>query len=78
MIGIRGPMFATNVGEDGEGVVLTSDLLWWRVEAVVRVKDFLFFYNYEYYDSAGLLGDVPGYPFPPSRFHFGVKWEFWN
>jgi hypothetical protein len=74
MIGIRGPMWVT----DAADIVLTSDLLWWRVEAVVRVKDFFLFYNYEFYDSAGVLGDLPGYPLLPSRYHFGVKWEFWN
>lgn len=78
MIGIRGPMWVTNQGAETEGVVLTGDLLWWRIEAVVRIKDFFIFYNYEYFESAGLIGDLPGYPFLPGRYHFGVKWEFWN
>lgn len=78
MIGRRGSMWVTDLGEGGEGFVSTGDLYWWWVEAVVRVKDFLLFYNYEYYDSASLIGDLPGYPFLPGRYHFGVKWEFWN
>jgi len=78
MIGIRGPMWVTGFGAEGEDIVLTGDLLWWRVEAVIRIKDFFLFYNYEFYDSAGVLGDLPGYPFVPGRYHFGVKWEFWN
>lgn len=78
MIGVRGPMWVSNVGADADGSVLTSDLLWWRIEALVRIKDFFIFYNYEYFDSAGPLGDLPGYPLLPGRYHFGVKWEFWN
>ena len=78
MIGRRGPMWASDLGEGGEGVVSTGDLYWWWVEAVVRVKDFYLFYNYEYYNSATLIGDLPGYPILPGRYHFGVKWEFWN
>ncbi len=78
MIGVRGPMLVTNAGVGGGDVDFTSDLFWWRLEAVVRIKDFFLFYNYEYYDSAGVIGDLPGYPFRQGRYHFGVKWEFWN
>lgn len=78
MGGVRGPMWVT--ARDGEqgAIVSTGDLYWWRVEAVVRIKDFHIFYNYRYYDAPTLRGDLPGLTFPPSRYHFGVKWEFWN
>jgi hypothetical protein len=78
MTGVRGPMWVTSLGAGEDGIVSTGDLLWWRIEAVVRVKDFFIFYNYEYFDSAGLIGDLPGYLFLRNRYHFGVKWEFWN
>ncbi len=62
----------------GEGFVTTFKQNWSRVEAVVRIKDFYFFYNYEYFNAASGPQDIPGLSLPGARVHFGVKWEFWN
>jgi hypothetical protein len=77
-LGRRGPMWVQSLDVGDGSLVRTGELFWWRVEAVVRIKDVHVFYNYEYYDSPGAIADVPGLSLPPSRYHFGVKWEFWN
>jgi hypothetical protein len=61
-----------------EGWVTTAPQDWFRAEAVVRIKDFFLFYNYEYFIAGGLAEDIPGLSLPNTRIHFGVKWEFWN
>jgi hypothetical protein len=61
-----------------EGWVTTAPENWFRAEAVVRIKDLLLFYNYEYFFAEGGAQDIPGYILPMTRIHFGVKWEFWN
>ncbi len=62
-----------------EGWVTTAPEDWFRAEAVVRIKDFFLFYNYEYFIGAGdFAQDLPGLSLPQTRIHFGVKWEFWN
>jgi len=62
----------------GEGWVTMAPQDWLRAEAVVRIKDFFLFYNYEYFIADGEAQDVPGLTLPRTRIHFGVKWEFWN
>ncbi|UCC72620.1 MAG: hypothetical protein JSV86_20030 [Gemmatimonadota bacterium] len=77
MGGIRG---VTRVPDPelGAGFVTTRQQYWFRAEAVVRIKDFFFFYNYEYFDSDAGPQDIPGRLLPRARIHYGVKWEFWN
>jgi hypothetical protein len=76
--GVRGSMFVIDQEFTPATVVATGDLNWWRVEAVVRIKDFHLWYNYEFYDSSGIRGEIPGRDLPRGRYHFGVKWVFWN
>jgi hypothetical protein len=78
MGGIRGPMVVGDRGAGPDALVSTGDLSWWRGEVVLRIKDVHVYYNYEIFDSIGVLGEVPGFPLPRTRFQFGVKWEFWN
>ncbi|UCC84626.1 MAG: hypothetical protein JSW46_06800 [Gemmatimonadota bacterium] len=62
-----------------EGWVTTAPEDWFRAEAVVRIKDFFIFYNYEYFIAADdFAEDIPELSLPNTRIHFGVKWEFWN
>lgn len=62
-----------------EGWVTTAPEDYLRAEAVLRIKDFFLFYNYEYFIGAGdFAQDLPGLTLPQRRIHFGVKWEFWN
>ncbi len=77
-LGRRGPMWVQSVSVGDGSFFKTAELLWWRIEAVVRIKDVHVFYNYEYYQSSAAIADVPGLSLPPGRYHFGVKWEFWN
>lgn len=78
MGGIRGPMWVADQSAGPEVIVSTGDLAWWRAAIVVRIQDLYVFYNYQFYDSRGVVGDVPGFGLPSGRYHFGVKWEFWN
>jgi hypothetical protein len=61
-----------------EGWVTMAPEDWFRAEAVVRIKDFFLFYNYEYFIATEGAQDIPELSLPLTRIHFGVKWEFWN
>jgi len=76
--GVRGPLLVADAGADPPGIASTGDLNWFYAELVVRVRDVHLYYNYEFFDSAEVIGELPGFELPRSRFHFGVKWEFWN
>jgi hypothetical protein len=76
--GVRGSMWVTDQEFQPGSVISSGDLNWWHLEIVVRIKDFFIWYNYQYYDSIGVVGDIPGFNLPATRYHFGVKWEFWN
>ncbi len=61
-----------------DGVINTADENWFRAEIIVRIKDFHFFYSYEYFNAATGPVDIPGFVLPRARSHYGVKWQFWN
>ena len=76
--GVRGPLLAPDPEAAPVGIASTGPLNWFFAELVVRVRDVHLYYNYEFFDSAEVLGDLPAFELPRSRYHFGVKWEFWN
>lgn len=76
--GVRGPMFVVDEAQGPGAVTSSGDLNWFRAEAVVRIKDLHIYYNYETFNAVGFAADVPGMTLPTNRYHFGVKWEFWN
>lgn len=76
--GVRGPMLVTDPALDPALVSSSADLVWFRAEMVIRVKDVRIFWNIEGFDAAEESFDVPGFNFPTSRSHFGLRWEFWN
>lgn len=78
MGGVRGTLLAPDDFTVPAGLVSTGDLNWFRAEAVVRVLSVHVYYNYEFFDSLTILGELPGFELPRARYHFGVKWEFWN
>lgn len=76
--GVRGPLAVPDVTEGPDASVSPDDLNWFSAEAVVRIRDVYLYYNYEFFDAATVIGELPRFELPRSRFHFGVKWEFWN
>ncbi len=76
--GIRGSMLVPDPSQGPEAIITTGDLQWWRAAIIIRIKDVHVFYNYQYYDSRGIVGEIPGQELPQARYHFGLKWEFWN
>ena len=76
--GVRGSMWVSDRDTEPDAIVSTGDLRWWRAAIILRIKDVHIFYNYEYFDSIGIVGDIPGQGLPSNRYHFGLKWEFWN
>ncbi|KPK78471.1 MAG: hypothetical protein AMS25_15175 [Gemmatimonas sp. SM23_52] len=78
MGGVRGPLLVPDESLGPGAAVPTGDLYWFRAEAAVRVLDVHIYYNYEIFNATEVRGDLPGFPLPLVRDHFGVKWEFWN
>lgn len=76
--GIRGSMLVPDPSQGEDAIITTGDLQWWRAAIIVRIKDVHIFYNYQYFDSRGIVGEIPGQELPQARYHFGLKWEFWN
>ncbi|UCC48322.1 MAG: hypothetical protein JSV41_12790 [Gemmatimonadota bacterium] len=78
--GVRGALLVPDESLGPGAASPTGDLSWFRAEAVVRVLDVHIYYNYEIFNAAELSGrgDLPGILLPLARYHFGVKWEFWN
>ncbi len=76
--GIRGSMLVPDPSLGEDVIITTGDLQWWRAAIIVRIKDVHIFYNYQYYESRGIIGEIPEQELPQARYHFGLKWEFWN
>ncbi len=77
--GVRGAMLVQDANAGPGFFFPNEDLNWFRGEVVIRVKDVHIFWDFTGYNSlTGLPSDIPGFPFPTSRSHFGLKWEFWN
>ncbi len=66
--------------ELGEGGAVSSEVMnWFRAELVIRILDMFIFWNFEAFEQVPRPPfDVPGFPLPTSRSHFGLKWEFFN
>lgn len=76
--GFRSGMFVPDA-ELGPSLLRTSSMNWFRAEIVIRILSAYIFYNYESFDTPeDAPFDLPGFPLPRSRTHFGLKWEFWN
>ncbi len=77
--GVRGPMFVSDPSLGPGGARTTDNFNFFRGEAVIRIMDLYIYYNYEYFESVGgEPRDLLLVPLPKNRYHFGVKWEFWN
>jgi hypothetical protein len=76
--GVRGPMYVPDESLGPGAARNSSNLNYLRGEAVVRIKDMFIYYNYEYFDALGDPRDVENVRLRTARYHFGLKWEFWN
>lgn len=76
--GVRGAMRIVDLTAPTVAFPLSPELTWLWAEASVRIKDIYIYYNYEVFDATGGPMDLPGFPLPRARTHFGLKWEFWN